>query len=145
MSSACLGPAVMASASRSASRYSSEASLKDALLEQDLALQQARPQAVVAVLYRMRQMTHGALLPVALESQIAEVEVQRRVIKARLEGALQFVGRGRLVTLRLRVDGLAQMQHDLGLLGMLHARVARFPLRSPQGRGVPHRPASGRV
>ena len=74
---------------------------------------------------RARQVPYGALLPVDLQPQRAQAEVQGGMIEAGLQSPLQFVRRGCILALGLRIDGLAQVQHHLGLLGVLHRELRR--------------------
>ena len=70
-------------------------------------------------------MTDGGLETITLGAEQTQIKVQCRMVESGFEGVLEFFGSLILVVLRLRVDGLTQMQDNLGLFGLLHGESDR--------------------
>ena len=70
------------------------------------------------------QVAHGGLR-IVLPGEQPQVIVRGRLSQADGRGAFQFLGGLLLLSLRLRVDRLTQVQQDAGLFGLLQRQVAR--------------------
>ena len=72
----------------------------------------------------VREIADGAFEAVAPGAQIAKVEIQGRMLEAGFQCVLElFGGRGVLIP-ALGIDGLAKMQDDFGLFGLLEGDLA---------------------
>ena len=67
----------------------------------------------------------GAFDAVAFVTQVAKVEIQSRIGKACFQRAFHFFCGLRVVAFRLRINGLTEVQDDLGLLRLLERDAAR--------------------
>ena len=85
----------------------------------DLSHQQARRQSIIIALNGVLQMAKSTFQTIPFRAQQAKVKVECGTGITRFQNILQFVRRLCLLLLCLSVNGLAEMQKDLGLFGVL--------------------------